>query len=76
MPSDVIALEKFGEQEIKSLACFYGSSSLISHEKKSVKPIVNHGFCSPALPLIMGGLNSKTCQHFWGQNFFLRYVGG
>ena len=41
MPSDVIALEKFGEQEIKSLAWFYGSSSLISHGKKSVKPIVN-----------------------------------
>ena len=41
MPSDVIALEKFGEQEIKSLACFYGSSSLISHGEISVKPIVN-----------------------------------
>ena len=41
MPSDFIALEKFGEQEIKSLACFYGSSSLISRGKKSVKPIVN-----------------------------------
>ena len=41
MPGNVIALEKFGEQEIKSLACFYGSSSLISHGKKSVKPIVN-----------------------------------
>ena len=35
MPSDVIALEKFGQQEIKSLACFYGSSSLISDGKKS-----------------------------------------
>ena len=41
MPSDVIALEKFGQQEIKSLACFYGSSSLISDGKKSVEPIVN-----------------------------------
>ena len=41
MPSDVIALEKFGEQEIKSLACFYGSISLISRRKKSVKPIAN-----------------------------------
>ena len=41
MPSDVIALEKFGEQEIKSLACFYGSISLISRGKKSVKPIAN-----------------------------------
>ena len=41
MPSDVIALEKFGEQQIKSLTCFYGSSSLISQGKKSVKPIVN-----------------------------------
>ena len=41
MPSYVMALEKFGEQEIKSLACFYGSISIISHEKKSVKPIVN-----------------------------------
>ena len=41
MPSDVKALEKFGEQEIKSLACFYGSSSLISRGKKSVNPIVN-----------------------------------
>ena len=41
MPSDVIALEKFGEQEVKSLACFYGSSCLISHWKTSVKPIVN-----------------------------------
>ena len=30
MLSDVIALEKFREQEIKSLACFYNSSSLIS----------------------------------------------
>ena len=40
-PSDVIALEKLGEQEIKCLACFYGSSSLISWGKKSVKPIVN-----------------------------------
>ena len=76
MPSNVITLENFGEQEIKSLACFYGSSNLISHGKKSVKPIVNYGFCSPALPLKMGGLNSKTFQHFWGQNFFLRYVGG
>ena len=36
MPSDVIALRKFGEQEIKSLACFYGTSSLISRGKKSV----------------------------------------
>ena len=34
MPSDFIASEKFGEQEIKSLACFYGSSSLISRGKK------------------------------------------
>ena len=41
MPSDVIALKTFGEQEIKSLACFYRSSSLISCGKKSVKPIVN-----------------------------------
>ena len=41
MPSDVIALEKIGEQEIKSLACFYGSISLISRGKKSVKPIAN-----------------------------------
>ena len=41
MPSDVIALEKFGEQELKSLACFYGSISLISRGKKSVKPIAN-----------------------------------
>ena len=41
MASDVIAIEKFGEQEIKSLACFFSSSSLISHGKKSVKPIVN-----------------------------------
>ena len=41
MPSDVIALEKFGEQEIKNLACFYGSISLISRGKKSVKPIAN-----------------------------------
>ena len=41
VPSDVIALKKFGEQEIKSLACFSGSSSLISNGKKSVKPIVN-----------------------------------
>ena len=41
VPSDVIALEKFGEQEIKSLACFCGSSSLISHGKKSVKLPVN-----------------------------------
>ena len=41
MPSYIIALKKFGEQQIKSLACFYGSSSLISHGKKSVKPIVN-----------------------------------
>ena len=41
MPSDVIALKTFGEQEIKSLACFYCSSSLISCGKKSVKPIVN-----------------------------------
>ena len=40
-PSDVIALEKFGEQEIKSLAWFYGSSSLIFHGKKFVKPIAN-----------------------------------
>ena len=31
-----IALEKFGEQEVKSLACFYGSSSLISHWKTSI----------------------------------------
>ena len=41
MLSYVIALEKFGEQEMKCLACFYGSSSLISHGKKSIKPIVN-----------------------------------
>ena len=41
MTSDIIASEKFGEQEIKSLACFYGSSSLISHWKKYIKPIVN-----------------------------------
>ena len=41
MPSNVIALEKFGEQEIKSLACFFGKSSLISHRKKSVEPTVN-----------------------------------
>ena len=41
MPSDAIAIEKFGEQEIKNVACFYGSSSLISHGKKPVKPIVN-----------------------------------
>ena len=41
MPSDAIALEKFRKQEIKSLACFYSSSSLISHGKKSIKPIVN-----------------------------------
>ena len=41
MPSNVIVLEKFGEQEIRSLACFYGSSSLISCGKKSVKTIVN-----------------------------------
>ena len=41
MPSDVIALEKFGEQEIKSLACFYGSSSLISSGKRSIKTTVN-----------------------------------
>ena len=41
MPSDAIALEKFRKQEIKSLVCFYSSSSLISHGKKSVKPIVN-----------------------------------
>ena len=41
MPSDFIALEKFGEQEIKSLACFYGSSSLISRGKKS--PILTTG---------------------------------
>ena len=41
MPSNVIALEKFGEQDIKSVTCFYGSSSLISHGKKSVEPIVN-----------------------------------
>ena len=41
MPSNVMALEKFGKQEIKSLAYFYGSSSTISHGKKSVKPIVN-----------------------------------
>ena len=34
MPSNVMTLEKFGEQEIKNLACFYGSSSLISHGKK------------------------------------------
>ena len=41
MPSDVIPLEKFGEQEIKGLACFYGSSSLISSGKRSIKTIVN-----------------------------------
>ena len=41
MASDAIALENFGEQELKSLACFYGSSSLVSLGKKSVKPIVN-----------------------------------
>ena len=41
LPSDFIALEKFGKQKIKSLPCFCGSSSLISHGKKSVKPIVN-----------------------------------
>ena len=29
------------KKQIKSLTCFYGSSSLISHGKKSVKPIVN-----------------------------------
>ena len=41
MSSHVIAIEKFREQEIKNVACFYGSSSLISHGKKPVKPIVN-----------------------------------
>ena len=41
MPSDVIPSEKFDEQEIQSLACFYGSISLISRGKKSVKPIAN-----------------------------------
>ena len=41
MPSDVIPSEKFGEQEIQSLACFYGSISLISRGKKSVKLIAN-----------------------------------
>ena len=40
-PNNVIALEKFGEQEIKHLACFYGLSSLISWGKKYVKPTIN-----------------------------------
>ena len=41
MPRDVIASEKFGEKEIKSLASFHGSSSLISRGRNSVKPIAN-----------------------------------
>ena len=41
MPRDIIALEKFEDQEIKSLASFYGSSSLISRGRNSVKPIAN-----------------------------------
>ena len=46
VPSNVITLENFGDQEIKSLACFYGSSSLISLGKKYVKPIVGKNFFS------------------------------
>ena len=59
MPSDIIALEKFGEQKIKSLSCFYGSNSLISHGKKSVKSTVNATSLEPQFDIYLKKLLSQ-----------------
>ena len=74
MPSNVIVLEKFGEQEIRSLACIYGSSSLISCGKKSVKSIVNGTSLEAQFDIFKKIVATKRLKHESNQSSSLAEI--